>query len=162
MKAQDKTVQKRTFMIIVDDSEEFKIALHYAAYRAKKTGANLAMLYVIEPENFQLSSSIEELMNREKREEAENALVKYSTQIKESYGIPSIYYIENGDRLDCLYKILEKDKSVSVLVLGASGDSSGPGPIISNLFERSDREFLTIPVTIVPENFDIGKLDEYA
>jgi nucleotide-binding universal stress UspA family protein len=156
-----KTQQKRTFMIVVDESEEFSIAMHYAAHRAKKTGANLAMLYVIEPETFQLSLSVEELMHREKRTEAENALIKYSTQIKETYGISPIYYIENGDRLDCLYKILNNDKSISVLVLGASGDSAGPGPIISNLFEQASGRLLPIPVTIVPESLDIEKLDDF-
>ena len=43
------SVQPRVFLVVVDESEEYRIAVHYAARRAAHTGGRVALLYVIEP-----------------------------------------------------------------------------------------------------------------
>src|SRR5258706_15193379 len=40
---------ERVFLVIVDESDELKLALRYAARRAQHTGGRVALLFVIEP-----------------------------------------------------------------------------------------------------------------
>src|SRR5262245_56791697 len=63
----------RVFLVIVDESPELKVALRYACVRAKKTGGRVALLYVIEPADFQEWVGVGELMREEARQEAEQA-----------------------------------------------------------------------------------------
>jgi len=45
--------QERTFLLVVDSSEEFSNALRFVWRRAEKTGGRVALLYVIERAEFQ-------------------------------------------------------------------------------------------------------------
>ncbi|MFZ0694165.1 MAG: universal stress protein, partial [Alphaproteobacteria bacterium] len=44
--------RERVFLTVVDESEEMRVALHYASLRAKAVGGKVALLYVIEPSDF--------------------------------------------------------------------------------------------------------------
>lgn len=154
--------KKRTFMVVVDESPEFKIALYYAAIRAKKTDSHIALLYVIEPEEFQLSLSVEQMMGYERRLHAENTLKKYAVEIYETYGILPIYYILEGHKLDCLCDVLAYDKSISVLVLSAEDQEEGSGPLIQDLFSHTKVNPISVPITIVPGHLTMEQLLEIA
>src|SRR3546814_1070877 len=43
----------RVFLVVVDETEEMRVALLFAARRAHSTGGKVAMLYVVEPSAFQ-------------------------------------------------------------------------------------------------------------
>src|SRR3546814_11339237 len=43
----------RVFLVVVDETEEMRVALRFAARRAHSTGGKVAMLYVVEPSAFQ-------------------------------------------------------------------------------------------------------------
>ena len=47
------SIQPRVFLVVVDETEEYRIAVHYAARRAAHTGGRVALLYVIEPAEMQ-------------------------------------------------------------------------------------------------------------
>src|SRR2546421_9611511 len=61
------SVQPRVFLVVVDESEEYRVAVHYAARRAAHTGGRLALLYVIEPAEMQQWMAIEGLARAERR-----------------------------------------------------------------------------------------------
>ena len=60
------TEQSRVFLVVVDETEEHRLAVHYAARRAAHTGGKLALLYVIEPAELQQWLAIEELARAER------------------------------------------------------------------------------------------------
>jgi len=61
--------QERVFLVVVDESEELRVALRYAARRARHTGGRVALLYVIEPTaDLQHWMAVETLMREEQRE----------------------------------------------------------------------------------------------
>ena len=62
--------QQRIFLVVVDDSEELNIALAYACLRARNSGGRVALLYVIEPSDFQHWIAVEDIMREERRSEA--------------------------------------------------------------------------------------------
>src|SRR5258705_2734060 len=61
---------QRVFLVVVDETEELQIAVHYAARRAAHTGGRVALLYVIEPSELQHWIAIENLAREERREAA--------------------------------------------------------------------------------------------
>lgn len=139
----------RTFLVVVDESEEMRVALHFASRRAKRTGGRVALLYVQEPAEFQHWMAIGDLMREEAREEAESLLQKLSAEVQQWAGTFPIVYLREGSRAEELEKLLDEEPTISVLVLGASTESAGPGPLISQLVSKGTAK-LRLPVTIVP------------
>ena len=62
--------RERIFLVVVDESEEMRVALRYAALRAFHTGGKVALLSVVEPAGVQISKALEERMEEERREDA--------------------------------------------------------------------------------------------
>ncbi|MDH5556548.1 MAG: universal stress protein [Alphaproteobacteria bacterium] len=139
----------RTFLVVVDDSEEMQVALHFASRRAMRTGGRVALLYVQQPAEFQHWMAVGDLMREEAREEAEGLMQKLSAEVKEWSGNYPVVHMREGDVGEELEKLLGEEESISVLVLAASTDTSGPGPLISYLVGKGSAR-LRVPVTIVP------------
>ena len=141
--------QERTFLVVVDNTEELHVALRFASLRAKKTGGRVALLYVVEPADFQHWMAVEDLMREEGRQEAEAVLQKYSAEVQEWSGKTPVFYLREGKLRDELLKLIDEDRSISVLVLGAATGTEGPGPLISSLAGKMTSD-LRVPLTIVP------------
>jgi nucleotide-binding universal stress UspA family protein len=140
---------ERVFLVVVDKSEEHKVALRYAALRAQKTGGRVALLYVIEPGDFQAFGAVEDLMREEQRQEAEGVLHKHSAEIQEICGKTPVFHIREGSARDELLKLINEDRTISILVLAAAPGGKNPGPLISALAGKMWNQ-LRIPLTIVP------------
>jgi nucleotide-binding universal stress UspA family protein len=150
--------QERIFLVVVDESEEMRVALRYAARRAQHTGGRVALLYVIEPTELQQWMAVETLMREEQREQAEALLQKLSAQVLEMAGTMPILYIREGRRREELLGLLDEEPGVSNLVLAASASSEGPGPLITALAGKLNSR-LSIPMTIVPGNLTNEQID---
>lgn len=141
--------EERVFLVVVDDSEEMKVALHFACRRAKTSGGRIALLHVQEPAEFQHFLAVGEIMREEKREEAEELMQSLSAEVIEWSGKMPSFYLREGDRSDELVKLLDEEPTISILVLGASVERGGPGPLIDYLLNRGASK-LRVPITIVP------------
>ena len=64
----------RTFLCVVDESEELAQALRFACRRAVHSNGRVALLYVVGPAEFQHWAAVGDLMREERREEAEEML----------------------------------------------------------------------------------------
>src|SRR5881227_3070412 len=111
------SVQPRVFLVVVDESEEYRVAVHYAARRAAHTSGKLALLYVIEPAELQQWLAIEELARAERREAAEELLQKLCEDVAPIAGSMPIVYIREGRRSDELLALIGEDPTISILVL---------------------------------------------
>ena len=154
----DATPQERVFLVVVDETEELKVALRYAARRAQHTGGRVALLYVIEPSELQHWGAVEDLMKEEQREAAEALLQKLGAQVTEMAGTMPIIFIREGRRRDELLALISEEKNVSVLVLAAGTSAEGPGPLITALTGKQAAK-LRIPMTIVPGSLTEAELD---
>ena len=150
--------RERIFLIVVDETEEMKLALRYACRRAKHTGGRVALLYVIEPSGFQHWMSVGDLMREEARSEGEEILQRHAAQVNEISGNLPILHLREGNRRDALFELLEEDPDISVLVLGASTGKRGPGPLISALMGKYISE-LHLPVILVPDSLTEEEID---
>jgi len=148
----------RVFLVVVDETEEMRVALRFACRRARKTGGRVALLYVIEPADFQHWMAVEDLMREEARTEGEQLLQRLAGQVNELVGTMPVLYVREGKVRDELMALLEEEPSISILVLGANTGSRGPGPLVSSLTGKMVGK-LRVPVTIVPGNLDNETID---
>ena len=149
---------ERIFLVVVDDSDEMAVALRFASRRAKKSNGRVALLYVVEPADFQHWLSVGNLMQEEAREEAEALLQKWGAQAHDLSGIMPILFLREGNRRDELLSLLDEEPSISVLVLATNTEGKGPGPLVTALSSKFvDR--LHIPLTLVPGNLAAEDID---
>ena len=148
----------RVFLAVVDETPEHRLAVRYAARRAAHTGGRLAMLYVVDPPEMQISRAIEELARAERREDAEALLAQLCEEIAPLAGAMPVVYIREGQRADELIALIAEEPTISILVLAAGTGQEGPGPLVSYLTGKPAAR-LRIPITIVPGGLTIDLLD---
>jgi nucleotide-binding universal stress UspA family protein len=148
---------ERIFLVVVDESPEMRNALHYACRRAKRTGGRVALLYVMQPPEGQTWGGVADLMREEARHEAEQSVARYADLAATMTGQPPAIHIREGKSRDELVKLLNEDRSISVLVLGAASGKEGPGPLVT-AFTRAGAG-LRIPLTIVPGALSEAEID---
>ncbi|MEM7223487.1 MAG: universal stress protein [Pseudomonadota bacterium] len=148
----------RVFLVVVDDTPEMDVALRFACRRARNTGGRVALLYVVEPADFQHWMSVGNLMREEARSEGEQLLQKLAGSVNEQTGALPILYVREGTRRDELLNLLDEEPNISILVLGANVGKRGPGPLIEALTGKFLSK-LHVPLTIVPGNLEEDEID---
>ncbi len=149
---------ERTFLCLVDNSEEFGPTLRFACGRAAKTGGRIALLYVIEPAEFQHWLGVGDIMQQESREEAEEMCRVVADIVAERTGKIPIIFIREGSKPEVIGELISEEASISVLVLGSSAVGDGPGPIVSHIVNKMAGKF-SLPITIVPGGLADQEID---
>jgi nucleotide-binding universal stress UspA family protein len=152
-------VRERIFLCVVDATEELRGALRFACRRAQHTGGRVALLYVMEPSEFQNWMAVEEKLREERREEAERTLNSFASQVNEMTGTMPVLYLREGKAADEIMKLVQEEPGISILVLGAGTGKKGPGPLVSSIAGKLSGKF-PIPITVVPGNLSLEKIDE--
>lgn len=150
--------RERVFLCVVDSSQEVHVALRFAALRARSTGGRVALLYVIEPGDFQHWMSVAERMREERREEAERVLQEHAAEVVTITGRTPILYVREGAPRDAIVQLIAEEPAISILVLGAGTDKKGPGPLVSAIAGKLSGKF-PIPITVVPGTLSDEQLD---
>ena len=155
----DKSVRSdRLFLCVVDNTDECRNAIYFSARRTLHAGGRLALVYILEPAEFQHWMSVEEKMREEARTEAEAFLQRYSSQVQEWTGETPTLYVREGKPAATILALIEEEPRISILVLGAGTDKKGPGPLVSSIGGKMSGKF-PIPITIVPGNLTQEQLD---
>ncbi|MGM0559472.1 MAG: universal stress protein [Pseudomonadota bacterium] len=149
---------ERVMLVVVDESKELEVALRYACRRARHTGGRVALLNVLERSEFQTWLGVGELLAQEARSEAEQLLQRAAKRVTELAGSMPILYLREGVTNDVLFKLLDEEDSISILVLGANTGQGGPGPLVSSLTGKFVGR-LRVPLTIVPDNLTEEHID---
>ena len=58
---------KRTYLVVIDDSAEARVALHFAARRAAKTDGAVEVLAIVEPQDFVQWGGVQAAIEEEQR-----------------------------------------------------------------------------------------------
>ena len=148
----------KTFLCVVDESEEFGAALRFACGRARNTDGRVALLYVMQPAEFQHWIAVGERMREEAREEAEELLQVVASLVQKRVGKTPTLFIREGTVREEVVKLINEEKDLSILVLGAATGTDGPGPLVTYLVEKMTDQ-LRVPVTIVPGGLSEEEID---
>ncbi len=149
---------RRTFLCVVDDSEELAQALRFACRRAVRTDGHVALLYVVEPAEFQHWMAVGDLIREERRGEAEEMLQVVASVVQKNTGRTPTIYIREGEITEALIKLLEEESGIDLLVLGAATGPDGPGPLVSQIVQKMAGR-LPVPITIVPGSLTDEQID---
>ena len=148
----------RKFLLIVDDSQEVESALYYAASRIAHSSGSLVMLYVIEPQVHQPWAGVRQLQIEEETNKAK-ALFRLFRRKLHLAGFDQVAcedVVSEGVTSDGILKVIAEDEDIAILVLGASIDAKGPGPLVAAL--AAGKAGFPIPVTVVPGNLALADI----
>lgn len=138
--------------MVVDETPECESALVFAASRARRTGGRLALLFVIEPGDFQHWLGVKEIQREEATAKAK-AVFRLQVRKLNNLGfteIESEEIIREGKKAEEIVALIEEDEDIAILVLGASTDPDGPGPLVTLLATGKGAGSFPIPISIVP------------
>jgi nucleotide-binding universal stress UspA family protein len=152
----------RKLLVIVDETPEVEGALFYAAGRVQHAGGRILLLYIIEPDN-QFWEGVRQVQLEEQTNKARAVFRLFRRKLNnEGYeAVPTEEVIREGKQLEEIVKQIDEDEDVAVLVLGASKEAAGPGPLVSGLASGLAGKF-PIPITIVPGDLEVEDIKALA
>lgn len=154
----------RKFLVVVDDSPEVESALFYAALRISHTSGRLLLLYIIEPQEYQHWAGVRQVQLEEETNKAK-ALFRLMRRKLNNAGFEATEHEEvivEGSKSEQIVKLIEDDEDIAILVLGASADPKGPGPLVSALGSGQMAGSFHIPITVVPGTLTLEDLKAFA
>ena len=147
----------RKFLVVLDDSKECLNAMRFAAMRAAKTGGGVEVLSIIPPEEFNHWIGVGDLMRAEAKERIEVHFEVFAKWMRDRQGVNPSLVIREGEVVPEILAQISEDPEIGILVLGASTDKKGPGPIVTQLSKNAGS--LPIPITVVPGDLSKEKLE---
>jgi len=144
----------RKFLLIVDDSTEVESALYYAASRVQRSSGIIVMLYVIEPAEFTHWVGVRERQIEEETATAKALFRLFRRKLNQA-GFEDVVTeeaIREGAKAEQIVAAINEDDDIAIMVLGASTDVKGPGPLVASLAVGKQAGSFPIPITIVPGN----------
>jgi nucleotide-binding universal stress UspA family protein len=147
----------RTYLVVLDDSEEAEVAMRFAARRAARTGGAVEVLVVIPRQSFVAWGGVQATIEQEARENAEALVTRATEMLGSELGQKPRITVANGDPVAVIRETLAENREIGALVLAAAKTGS-PGPLISH-FAGNDAGALPCPLMIVPGSLDREALD---
>lgn len=146
-----------TYLVVIDQSAESRVALRFAALRAGHVGARVALVHVIRPPEFMQWGGVQEAMAAEALTEAEALLAAVADEAEALAGTRPTATVLHGDAAPVIFDHVRGDPTVRALVLGAA-PKGAPGPLVSYFAgERAGQ--LPCVVIIVPGGLDSERLE---
>ncbi len=149
------------FLIVVDGTEECDKAVHFASRRAVRTNSGLIMLAVVDPAGFHEWLGVGELIQQEAIDSSFQMLEKAALRAHEIAGITPQLVVRTGARAEQIQALIEEDEDISFLVLAASSNAEGPGPLVTTLVSKGSGAF-PVPIVIVPGGMAPAEIDALA
>lgn len=146
------------YLVVADEQEEFKIALHYACRLATARRGHVAIAHIRDMQDFMHWGKVEAMIRHDMRKQAEQEIFEISKEVNEDHDIMPSLYIREGQPADKIIDIIEEDRNIVSLILSASKNSNNPGPLVT-YFAGKGMHRLRIPVIIIPGHLDIDAIN---
>jgi len=147
----------RTYLVVIDDSPEARVALRFAARRAAKTGGAVEVLAVVEPQDFVQWGGVQAAIEEEQRLRIEASVAASVGEIMDAAGIQPKIVVRQGDRVSTVRGYIGTREDIAALVLGAA-PSGHPGPLVAD-FTGHDAGKLPCPLMIIPGSLTEEQLE---
>jgi nucleotide-binding universal stress UspA family protein len=149
---------KRTYLVVIDDSAEARVALRFAARRATKTDGKVEVLAVVEPQDFVQWGGVQAAIEEEQKLRIEGVVSGAIGEIVDETGVKPSIVIRSGEPIKVVREYIGSRVEVAALVLGAA-PSGSPGPLVAH-FTGSDAGKLPCPVMIIPGSLSDERLEQ--
>lgn len=151
---------QRSYLVVIDETDESAVALRYGARRAKAGGAALRLIRVIAPADFVQWGAVQHAIEAEAREHAQALLDTAADRAEAWTGQRPACELRQGSAGAEVQAAIDADPGVAVLVLGAAAKGA-PGPLVS-YFSGERAGTLPCPLVIVPGGLDDRRIDALA
>jgi nucleotide-binding universal stress UspA family protein len=149
---------KRTYLVVIDDSAEARVALRFAARRATKTDGKVEVLAVVEPQDFVQWGGVQAAIEEVQKLRIEGVVSGAIGEIVDETGVKPSIVIRSGEPIKVVREYIGSREEVAALVLGAA-PSGSPGPLVAH-FTGSDAGKLPCPVMIIPGSLSDERLEQ--
>ncbi len=156
---------RRKYLVILDETPEVESALFFAASRIGHTDGQIVMLYVIEPTDFTQWAGVKDVQLEEETAKAKALFRLNRRKLDKTEGFEQISteeVIRAGKRADEILKLIDEDEDIAIMILGASTDTRGPGPLVTSLAAGKLAGSFPIPIVVVPGNLSVDDLKAMA
>jgi nucleotide-binding universal stress UspA family protein len=147
----------RSYLVVVDETGEARVALRYAARRAARTGGRVDILAVVPPQEFVQWGGVQAAMEEEARLRAEAMGLQAASALDEESEVERAVIVRQGEPVKAIADLLRERDDIAALVLGAAAEG-GPGPLVAH-FSGAVAGSLPCPLIIVPGRLDDEALD---
>lgn len=149
----------RTFLVIIDESDEARAALRYAARRAVAVGGAVHLLALVAQQSVSAFGGVQATIEQEARDRAEMLAHGVAGNLLAESGVMPTISVKIGNGPKIVSKFLANHEEVAALVLGAA-KGSAPGPLVSHFTANAGS--LPCPLYVVPEGYDEKSSDHEA
>lgn len=139
------------FLVCVDRRPQSRVAVRYACRRAKNTDGSVSLLHVIEPPEFQHWAAVGDVMEDERREDAEQLLNDLSIEVNDWAGVRPELIVREGEIGEEILAQATEDPEIDVLVVGAAAPTDKSFSLITFLAGKL-LGHLAVPLVVVPGN----------
>ncbi|MEL7188083.1 MAG: universal stress protein [Pseudomonadota bacterium] len=141
----------RTFLVVIDETEEARSALRYAARRAVSVDGAVQILALVRQQNFNAFGGVQATIEQEAKDRAEMMAHGVAGNLLAESGIMPAIEVKSGNGEKIVSEYLASHSEVAALVLGAA-KGNNPGPLVSYFSAHAGA--LTCPLYVIPHNYD--------
>ncbi len=140
----------RTFLVVMDESEEARAALRYAARRAVAVKGAVHILAVVAQQNVSAFGAVQDTIEQEAHDRAEMLANGIGGNLLAESGIMPTISVKVGNNQSIVSDFLKNHNEVAALVLGAA--SGNPGPLVTHFSAHAGE--LPCPLYVIPNDYD--------
>jgi nucleotide-binding universal stress UspA family protein len=137
----------RTYMVVIDESAESRVALRFAARRAAKTGGAVDIVALVPRPDFVQWGGVQAAMAEEARLRAEALVAQAAGELIDETGLDPRITVLEGERIAVVRDILNERPETAALVLGAASTGT-PGPLVDHFSANAGA--MPCPLMIIP------------
>jgi len=150
-------MQLRTYLAVIDDAPEARVALRFAARRAAKTSGAILILALVPQAEFVQWGGVQAAMEEEERLRVEAMVAEAAGALIEETGLQPEIMVRQGEPIAAVRDLLAERPEIAALVLGAAPGNE-PGPLVKR-FGGLDAGQMPCPVMIIPGSLTDEALD---
>lgn len=147
----------RIYLVIMDETEEARLALRFASRRAAKTGGSVHLLAIVPPQPFSPFAGVQATIEEEARARAETLVTAAAGTLMSEGGQAPVLSVMEGEAEKAVRDYLAEHPEVAALVLAAAREN-GPGPLVAH-FTGAQAGQMPCPVFIIPGSLSEEDVD---
>lgn len=147
----------RTYLVVIDEGEESRVALRFAARRAARTGGAVEILALIAPPEFVQWGGVQAAMEEEAQLRAEAMVAQAAGELIDETGMKPIITVRPGEPVAVVRAMLAERPDTAALVVGAPVGGT-PGPLLAYV-TGVEAGSMPCPVMIIPGSLSDAALD---
>ena len=147
----------RVYLVIMDETEEARKALRFAARRADATGGSVHILALVQPQSFNAFGGVQATIEQEAQDRAEVMASSAAGNLYSESGKMPTIAVRVGEGQAVIKEYLAEHAEVAALVLGSAAEG-GPGPLVTHFSAHAGS--LPCPLFIIPGGLSTEDIDQ--